>query len=243
MDETSASVHARTASRRQLAKLAMVLAVLIVLACAWSWSPLRGWLDLERVVAKLQQLGQSLGPLAVMLGVALALTLAVPLTFLTLVTIVTLGPVLGFFCAILAATLGAAATFGLGKYLGRDVVQRMGGAKVKEISSQLAQNGILAVVAVRMVPVAPFAIVNLVAGASELKMRDMLIGTAIGMTPGALIMVVFVDQIIAALQRPSPVTALIGALLLALLAGGVWGVKRWLKTLKKVEATNLSESK
>lgn len=215
--------------RWRLVLLVLALLVLVALAMAWSWSPLRDWLDVTRIVNALQQVGQSFGPVAAILGFAVALTLAVPLTFLTLVTIVAFGPLAGFFYAIAAATLGAAASFLMGQLLGRQVLQRLGGERVNHISQRLASRGILAVIAIRMVPIAPFAIINMVAGASHLRLRDLLIGTALGMTPGTLIMMLFVDQIIEAMKRPSSTTALIGLVLLALILAGAWALRRWLK--------------
>jgi uncharacterized membrane protein YdjX (TVP38/TMEM64 family) len=213
----------------KLILLLSVLAGLIALAAAWSWSPLRHWLDIERIVSTLQILGQSYGVYAAILAFAVALSLAVPLTFLTLVTLVAFGPVAGFFYTMVAAMVGATVSYGLGLLLGREVVQRLGGERVNNISQRLANRGILAVVAIRMVPVAPFAVINMIAGASHIRLRDLLLGTAIGMTPGTLVMVLFIDQIIEAMKRPSSATALMGVLMLALIAAGVWGFRRWLR--------------
>lgn len=55
--------------------------------------------------------------------------------------------------------------------------------------------GILAVVVIRMIPVAPYSIVNVVAGASTLPLRDFMVGTLLGITPGILAMAVLGAQI------------------------------------------------
>lgn len=213
----------------KLVGLVLALLALLALAAAWSWSPLRHWLNIELIVSTLQTLGQSYGAYAAIAGFTLALSLAVPLTFLTLVTLVAFGPYAGFFYTLVAATLGATISYGAGYLLGRDVVQRLGGERVNRVSQQLAHRGILAVIAVRMVPIAPFAVVNMIAGASHIRLRDLLMGTAIGITPGTLIMVVFIDQIIEAMKRPSATTALLGVAMLALIIAGAWGFKRWLR--------------
>ena len=86
---------------------------------------------------------------------------------------------------------------------------------------------------VRLVPVAPFAVINMVAGASHIRLRDLLLGTAIGITPGTLAMVLFIDQITAALRAPTPLTfALLGGTVL-LIAAGVWGLRRWLRSVER----------
>ena len=215
--------------RWRLLWLALLLAAVLGLAIAWSASPLRAWLDVDRIVAGLQQLGQSFGPVAAVAGFALASTLAVPLSFLTLVTLVAFGPWAGVGCTLAGALLGAGVSYGLGRLLGREVLQRLGGARVNAVSRRLAERGVLAVIAVRMVPVAPFAIANMVAGATHIRLRDMLLGTALGMAPSTLVMAFFMQQIIAALRQPGPLTIAIVLLTLGLLVLGAWVLRRWLR--------------
>ena len=216
--------------RRKLYLLAFALAALIGLAVAWSWTPMRAWLDVDWVVVSLQRFGQAFGPVAAVCGFALALTLAVPLMFLTLVALVAFGPLAGFGCALFSALLSAAASYGLGMFLGREVVQRLGGARINRLSRRLASRGLLAVIALRMVPVAPFAIVNMVAGASHIRLRDLLLGTLIGMMPGLFAMTLFVDQIAAALKQPTPLTFVLAGLTVMLIVLGAWVMQRWLRT-------------
>ena len=215
--------------RWRLLWLVLLLAAVLGLAIAWSASPLRAWLDVDRIVAGLQQLGQSFGPVAAVAGFALASTLAVPLSFLTLVTLVAFGPWAGVGYTLAGALLGAGVSYGLGRLLGREVLQRLGGARVNVVSRRLAERGVLAVIAVRMVPVAPFAIANMVAGATHIRLRDMLLGTALGMAPSTLVMAFFMQQIIAALRQPGPLTIAIVLLTLGLLVLGAWALRRWLR--------------
>ena len=199
---------------------------------------MRHWLDVDVVVGALQHFGRSFGPVAAVAGFAFALTLAVPLVFLTLVTLAAYGPWLGFSCALSGALLGAAASYGIGGLLGREVVRQLAGPRVNALSERLAENGLLAVIIIRMVPVAPFAVANMVAGASHIRLHHLLLGTAIGMTPSTLAMMVFVDQITAALRNPTPLTfALLGLTVVLLIAGG-WGIQRWLRRLDRGERTD-----
>jgi uncharacterized membrane protein YdjX (TVP38/TMEM64 family) len=229
---------AHPALRARLVGLVLALAALVALAAAWTWSPLRAWLDVDVIVGALQRLGQAFGPLAAIAGFGLAASLAVPLTFLSLVTLVALGPWPGFTCCMLGALIGAAASHGLGRVLGHEVVLRLGGPRVNAISERLAHHGLLAVLAVRIVPVAPFAIINMVAGASHIRLRDMLLGTAIGMAPGTLVMAFFVDQIVAALRAPGPWTYVLLAGTLGLVVATAWGARRW---VGRLEAQRRSE--
>ena len=81
--------------------------------------------------------------------------------------------------------------------------ERIGRLSHRGALEQLARRGVLAVIAVRLVPVAPFAIVNMIAGASHIRLRDLLLGTAVGMTPGTVAMMIFMEQIMVALKQPS----------------------------------------
>ncbi|MBC7706676.1 MAG: TVP38/TMEM64 family protein [Rhodoferax sp.] len=215
--------------RRKLYLLVVALLLLITLALAWSSTPMRAWLDVDLVVGSLRRFGQAFGPVAAVCGFALALTLAVPLLFLTLVALVAYGPMAGFGCVMAGAMLGAAASYGIGRMLGREVVQRVGGERVNRLSQRLASRGLLAVVAMRMLPVAPFAVVNMVAGASHIRLRDLLLGTLIGISPGTLAMTLFVDQISAALQHPTLLTFVLAGLTIVLIVVGLWALQRWLR--------------
>lgn len=219
----SSSLH------RRLVLLVLLVLAMLGLAAAWNWTPLRGWLDLDRIVAQLRHLGQAFGPLAAIAGFAAALTVAVPLTFLMLVALVAFGPWAGVGCALAGGLIGAAVSYGLGFLLGREVLERMGGARVNLLSRRLARRGLLAVVLVRLVPVAPFAVVNMVAGASHIRLRDLLLGSAIGMLPALLAMAFFIEQIEAALRSPTPLTFALLALTVALIAVGAWLLQRWLR--------------
>lgn len=217
--------------RRRLLLLAVAMLAVIALAIGWAATPLRDWLDVDRVVSALREFGEAFGPLAATLGFALAMTLAVPLTFLTLVALVAFGPWAGFACTLAGALLGAAASYGIGAFLGHAVLVRLAGPRINLLSQRMARRGLVAVILVRFVPVAPFAVVNMVAGASHIRLRDLLLGTAIGITPGTLAMVLFVDQIAAALRSPTPLTfALLGGTVL-LIAAGAWGLQRWLRSV------------
>jgi uncharacterized membrane protein YdjX (TVP38/TMEM64 family) len=215
--------------RRRLAVLLMVLTALLAFAAAWKWSPLHVWLDVAVVVSSLQYIGQSFGMVAAVGVFALAVSVAIPVTFLALVTLAAFGPWVGFVCAMAGALVGAGLSYGLGRVLGREAVQAIGGARVNLLSQRLASRGLLAVVVLRLVPIAPFAVVNMVAGASHIRLRDMLLGTLIGMLPSMLALMIFMDQIVAALRQPSPTSLLLLVVTVVLILLGWLVVRHWIR--------------
>ena len=96
-------------------------------------------------------------------------------------------------------------------------MRRLAGKRINEFSRRVAKRGLLAVIVVRMLPVAPFSVVNLIAGAIHVRFRDYILGTVLGMAPGTLMLVVFVDRIIAAVREPG----ILSFALVALIAAGV----------------------
>jgi uncharacterized membrane protein YdjX (TVP38/TMEM64 family) len=220
-------------ARRRLLGFAIVLAALVALAAGWNWSPLREWLDVDRIVDGLRKLGSASGPVAAIAGLAIASTLAVPLSVMTVVAIVAFGPLLGFVYTISGACLGGAVSYGLGRQLGRAAVERLAGSRIQLVSRRLGGHGLLSVIAIRLVPIAPFAIVNMIVGASHISFRHFLLGTALGMTPGTLAMIVFIDQIVRAIREPGTSTVLLAAITVGLILAGLWAMRRWIERAER----------
>ncbi len=88
------------------------------------------------------------------------------------------------------ATVGAVIGFCLARVLGRDFVARVSGASIERLDERFARRGVVAVLAVRLLPVLPFAAVNYLSGLTSIRFRDYLAGTAVGILPAAAAYVV-----------------------------------------------------
>ena len=60
----------------------------------------------------------------------------------------------------------------------------------------------MGVATMRLLPVAPFTIVNLVSGAFQVRFRDYIIGTLLGMAPGIVVINLFAQQFESAVRNP-----------------------------------------
>lgn len=143
----------------------------------------------------------------------LAGLLRLPVSLAVLVCGLALGPWLGSALALAGCLASAALLYGLGSRLGRRRVRRLAGWRVNRVSRALARHGIMAMLLLRLMPVAAFPVVNLVAGASAVGFGDFLAGTLIGMAPGVVALSVLGDRLAVALRVPTPAT--IGILLAA----------------------------
>ncbi len=75
-------------------------------------------------------------------------------------------------------------TYAIGLALGRDTLRRVIGPRLKRVQRRIVSGGVLAIAAIRLVPIAPFTVVNLVAGASDIRLGAFMAGTILGMLPG-----------------------------------------------------------
>jgi uncharacterized membrane protein YdjX (TVP38/TMEM64 family) len=119
--------------------------------------------------------------------------------------------------------------FGAGRYTGRGFLRRLAGKHIRTLDRYLSRSGIVTVMTVRMIPIAPFSVVNLAAGAARIRLSDFLFGTVLGMAPGIAIMTAMGDRIEALLREPDAWnTILLGALLCLWVMIGV-GLQKFLR--------------
>ncbi|XAS77125.1 TVP38/TMEM64 family protein [Dermatophilaceae bacterium Sec6.4] len=127
-----------------------------------------------------------LGVLAFIALYALLSLTPIPASALTIAAGISFGLVRGILVVDVAATIGAIAALYLGRLLGRDAVRGMAGARLDSLDELLSRRGLVSVLLVRMVPIFPFAAVNYASGLTAVKVRDYVIGTAVGILPASV---------------------------------------------------------
>jgi phospholipase D1/2 len=206
-----------------------VAAILLALAAAWRFTPLSVWADAERVAEWARNFAQfAWAPLVVMAAYTPASIVLFPRPLITLFAVVAFGAVWGFAYAYGGILLAALATYVVGRRLGRGQVRRLAGSRLNRLSSVMSKHGLLAMTAARLVPLAPFAVVNVVAGAIHVRLWHFTAGSAIGILPGTLVATVFGDQLAEGLRDPRRIN--VGLIVAATVVLGLatWLVRRWL---------------
>ncbi|MGM9513623.1 TVP38/TMEM64 family protein [Roseateles sp. DB2] len=216
-----------TALGWRLALLIALLAGLMLLGWAWHQDSWQAWLRDGQALHWLRAQAAALGPLAVWLLMSGALCLALPLVLLSLLVIAAFGPWWGMALCFASAGLSGLISHRIGHCLGHALLLRLAGPRVRLLSEALGRRGLLAVVLMRLTPVAPFAVVNMVAGATHIRPWQMLLGTWVGMAPSTLVMGLFLDPLMRLLGRlDRPLAAAVLALVASAAALLAWWRRR-----------------
>jgi phosphatidylserine/phosphatidylglycerophosphate/cardiolipin synthase-like enzyme/uncharacterized membrane protein YdjX (TVP38/TMEM64 family) len=206
------------AGRRRVLLIAAVAAVLLALALAWRFTPLAG-LAAEDAVREAAALGRRwwAAPAAVA-AYFVGAFLFVPRSLITLPAVVALGPATAFACAIGGSLLAAGAGYGLGCALPRDTIRRLAGDRLNRISRALTRRGVLALAAMRLVPLGPFTLQNVLAGAVRIRLPHFLAATFLGLLPGTVVSTLVGGELRAMLLGSRPVDQALLVVLAGVLA-------------------------
>lgn len=208
-------------------------ATLLLLAAAltaiWRWTPLHDIVEPRRLAALIEPWGRHpAGPLLVGGGYLLTGLVGVPVNALIFATGFAFGPWLGLAYSILGFMTSAVGMYWIGVALGRRPVNRLAGPRLQRVTKRLNRHGFLAVAALRAIPVAPYVVVNLAAGAMRVRFRSYVIGTFLGMLPGTVIATLFGGSLGEFLRRPSPGRVALVLAVALVMVGLLVLLRRWL---------------
>lgn len=170
------------------------LGVLVVALAGFFLLGLQDWIDLDTLRRHRLWLTEQvearfvISLLTYMAIYAIAVAVSIPgATALTIAGGFLFGPVLGCAATVVAATLGAAALFlaarsGLG-----DPLRARAGPWLKRAEAGFRENALSYLLVLRLIPLFPFFVVNLVPAFLGVSLRTYLIGTFLGIIPGTFV--------------------------------------------------------
>jgi phospholipase D1/2 len=167
----------------------LTLAIVVALGLLWYLTPLSNLTDPQLIRAQFSELESSVwAPVIVVATFLIAGAVMFPINILIAGVAAAFGPWLGLAYALAGCLASALLTYAAGRWLGSNFLRDLLGKRLNRVRERIVKQGIVSVAAIRLLPVAPFTVVNLAAGASEIKFADYLIGTILGLTPGLVIM-------------------------------------------------------
>lgn len=190
--------------KKLLLASAIVCAVVVAVALIWRFTPLSEAAKPERVAQWLETFAHLKWAPAVVVAVyVLGGLVMLPVMGLSAATAMVFKPAVAVATSFTGTMLSAALLYALGARFLRGRTKRLFGARMERIEKAFSRQGIVAVASVRMVPLAPFTIVNLAAGAIGVRFRDYMLGTALGLAPGITVISLFGNRVKAQWRHPS----------------------------------------
>ncbi len=126
----------------------------------------------------------------------------------------------GIFYALAGCMANALVFFGLGKLVHRKYGRKLlSFPKIHKVDTALNHAGVTGVVAIHIIPVPPFTIVNLAAGLTTISLSTYMLGTFMAMVPGAVARGIVGDSITKIFLSPTAETYMYLVLGLLLWAG------------------------
>lgn len=175
---------------------ALILVAVLGLWVAYRYGYLSQWLTLEQLkasrdtLARLYVTDPTQTALAFFAVYVLAAALSLPgAVVLTLAAGAMFGWALGLLLVSFASSLGALLAFWVSRYLLRDVIEQRLGKWLEPINQGLAKDGTFYLLTLRLVPVFPFWLINLLMGLTTLGARKFYVVSQIGMLAGTAVYV------------------------------------------------------
>jgi phosphatidylserine/phosphatidylglycerophosphate/cardiolipin synthase-like enzyme/uncharacterized membrane protein YdjX (TVP38/TMEM64 family) len=199
--------------------LVLVASFIAGLAAIWTMTPLRGIADVQHWEGALANIRGPWEGLAVIVVFVLGGLVAFPIVVLIAGTTAMFGIFPGALYAGAGAMASALVTYGLGAWLGRRRLRSYFGPGVNRIQKSLEGRGIITMTTIRLIPAAPYTLVNLAAGALRVPPFEYTIGTALGLLPGLIVMSWLGGTIVGVLAHPTVggIALLIGLLIATIL--------------------------
>ena len=195
-DEDKASLRKRVVKILSLVGVGIGLAILF----KWVWGDVVDRETVEKWLVETKQL--PFAPLLLICIFVIAGMLGISLNLLLVVSVVVFGPIVTFLCGYAGAHLSALAGFTFGRKFGTPLLEKRFADSLERLGDHLQRRGIVSVAVLRILPVAPFPVVNVAAGASKVSWSHFNWGTLAGMFPGMLAVVILTYQLDEAISNP-----------------------------------------
>lgn len=200
-----------------------LLALVMIGWALWQGRTAGGGFDPMALLASLRDsAAHPLAPLAVIPAFIAGSLVVAPVTGMIALCALIFGPWVASLSAIAGTLAATVVNHEIGRHLGRAVEGRAPRAVTVRMKALGRSSDAWSLAGLRLIPIAPFTVINLLAGASRVKLKDFLLGTIIGMGPGTVLICFSVDRARAALAGEPVfepwVLAVIGAAGISLIA-------------------------
>ena len=179
-----------------------------------------GGIDGEALREAIARFGP-VAPLVYVATYAIVTLLVLPSTALNLLGGALFGTLWGTVWTAVAAIAAAIVAFALSRHWARPSFERRLDGRWQAMDAEFRRDGLSYLLALRLLPILPYGLVNFTAGLTSISWRDYCLATALGTVPGILpfVMLGASGATVADRGEVWPVLAALGAIALLLLGG------------------------
>ena len=198
--------YKKTIARGGAYKVVLIFLLLLTIPLVWRWTPLNEWVNFATIIEWQESVKDYPAAFYLVVGAYLLASLVFfPVTALNVATVLTFGPVQGNIYALFGWLASAAMGYGIGRRLGQKMVTRLLRSWGHRLLEPADRHGFLTVLAMRVLPVAPFTLVNLFVGAAKIRFRDFFLASVIGRIPGVILLTLAGLQVEMFFRQPSAI--------------------------------------
>ncbi len=184
-----------------------------------------GGIEQKQLQMWLQQLG-IWAPIIYISLYTLGTLLILPSTPLNLTGGAIFGIWWGTLWTTVAAVFAAAVAFTFTRTIGRELIAKKLAGRWQAIDAEIRTGGLFYMLAIRLLPIIPYGLVNFTAGLTSIRYQDYLTGTILGTVPGVLPFVMMGASLQALSQGDIVPLMFASALTGMLVAGATWYRRR-----------------
>ncbi len=216
---------------RRLLLNGLMMLFLVLLCFASQWPALESSLSPDKIIPTVQAWKNSEHFVWLFLCAFALGGLIIPVTLLIIITAAIWGLWNGFYIALAGMALTAILGFGLGKAIGLRPIRALLGTDTEKYRQFVENTGFAGITLFRMVPIAPFNLVNIGLSVTGLSFGRYLLGTLVGMLPRLVTTLLLGHFLILLWINPgmNAMLPLLGSIILWLVVvvATHFGVRRW----------------
>lgn len=196
--------------RKLLTWVLIACAIAAGLTLVWRFTPLAQVLQPEHLADRLESVEKvKWAPFAFVAAYVLGGLVMFPVTVLSAATAIVFPPLIAVSVSFSGIMMSAALLHWLGTRFIKGRLRKSLDGTIDRVDKAMSDRGIVTIATIRMIPLAPFTLVNLAAGAVGVRFRDYMLGTAVGLAPGVSVICIFGRQVRAFWHDPNPKTVIL----------------------------------
>lgn len=174
----------------------LLIMLFLLFALCWKFTPVAEYITAANFADQITALGSSPWAFPIVVGIfVIGGFVFMPVTVMIAATAAAFGPVMGLCMALAGSLASAYVTFLIGFFAGEKLFKNWTNTAFEKITTRVHGTGVIGIATLRMIPLAPFTLVNMILGVTKVRALPFMAGTFLGLLPGTIAMVLLGDSL------------------------------------------------